>query len=155
MMIKLDALDLRILDHLQDDAYATHKEIAAKLNMTTTPVFERIKRMERDGIIRKYTAVLDRQKLGLKLVAFCDVQLKEHSTPFLEKFELEIQSIEEVQEVYHIAGMYDYLLKVVVKDMEAYQAFVSKKLAALDNIGRVQSSFVMKEISHTTRFKLD
>ncbi|MBK9015983.1 MAG: Lrp/AsnC family transcriptional regulator [Saprospiraceae bacterium] len=155
MMIKLDALDLRILDLLQNDAYATHKEIAGKLNMTTTPVFERIKRMERDGIIRKYTAVLDRQKLGLKLAAFCDVQLKEHSTPFLEKFELEIQSIEEVQEVYHIAGMYDYLLKVVVKDMESYQDFVAKKLAALDNIGRVQSSFVMKEISHTTRFKLD
>lgn len=155
MITKLDALDLRILDLLQDDAYATHKEIAAKLNMTTTPVFERIKRMERDGIIRKYTAVLDRQKLGLKLVAFCDVQLKEHSTPYLEKFEQEIQSIKEVQEVYHIAGMYDYLLKVVVKDMESYQDFVSKKLASLDNIGRVQSSFVMKEISHTTRFKLD
>ncbi|MCF8246607.1 MAG: Lrp/AsnC family transcriptional regulator [Saprospiraceae bacterium] len=154
-MIKFDALDLRILDLLQEDAYATHKEIASKLNMTTTPIFERIKRLERDGIIRKYTAVLDRQKLGLKLAAFCDVQLKVHSTPFLEKFELEIQSIEEVQEVYHIAGMYDYLLKVVVKDMESYQAFVSKKLAALDNIGRVQSSFVMKEISHTTRFKLD
>lgn len=153
--MKLDETDLAILGLLQEDAYATHKEIAGKLNMTTTPIFERIKRMEREGVIRKYVALLDQRKVGLQLVAFCDVQLKEHSTPFLEKFEEEIRTIPEIQEVYHIAGMFDYLLKVVVKDMEAYQGFVAKKLAALDNIGRVQSAFVMKEIQHTTRLKLD
>jgi DNA-binding Lrp family transcriptional regulator len=82
------------------------------------------------------------------------VQLKEHSAVFLQKFEKDVQSLEEVQEVYHVAGLFDYLLKVVVKDMATYQTFVAGKLAALDNIGRVQSAFVMKEILHTTSYKL-
>ncbi len=153
-MTNLDHTDLNILDILQRDAYATNKEIAAQLNMTATPVFERVKRLEREGFIKQYVALLDRKKLGLMVVAYCDVQLKEHSTPFLEKFEKEVQTLDEVQEVCHIAGNFDYLLKVVVSDMDAYQGFVSKKLAALDNIGRVQSSFVMKEIKQTTRLKI-
>jgi DNA-binding Lrp family transcriptional regulator len=153
-MIHLDHTDLHILNILQSDAYATNKEIAAKLNMTSTPVFERVKRLEREGIIQRYVALLDRKKLGLTVVAYCNVQLKEHSTPFLEKFEQDVQTLDEVQEVFHIAGNYDYLLKVVIADMDAYQEFVSKKLAALNNIGRVQSAFVMKEIKQTTRLKL-
>ncbi len=154
-MSKLDATDLGILDILQQDAYSTNKEIADKLNMTTTPVFERVKRLEREGFIKAYVALLDRHKLGLQLIAFCNVQLKEHSTVFLQKFEQDVQSLAEVQEVYHIAGHYDYLLKVVVADMSNYQDFVSRKLAALDNIGRVQSSFVMKELKHSTRYFLE
>ena len=153
-MTNLDHTDLNILNILQTDAYATNKEIAARLNMTSTPVFERVKRLEREGYIKQYVALLDRKMLGLAVVAYCNVQLKEHSTSFLEKFELDIQTLDEVQEVFHIAGNYDYLLKVVVGDMDAYQAFVSKKLAALDNIGRVQSSFVMKEIKQTTKLKI-
>ncbi|MEK7257898.1 MAG: Lrp/AsnC family transcriptional regulator [Bacteroidota bacterium] len=154
-MSKLDATDLGILDILQQDAYSTNKEIADKLNMTTTPVFERVKRLEREGFIKAYVALLDRHKLGLQLIAFCNVQLKEHSTVFLQKFEQDVQSLAEVQEVYDIAGHYDYLLKVVVADMSNYQDFVSRKLAALDNIGRVQSSFVMKELKHSTRYFLE
>lgn len=153
-MTNLDHTDLNILNILQTDAYATNKEIAGRLNMTSTPVFERVKRLEREGYIKQYVALLDRKMLGLAVVAYCNVQLKEHSTSFLEKFEQDIQTLDEVQEVFHIAGNYDYLLKVVVGDMDAYQAFVSKKLAALDNIGRVQSSFVMKEIKQTTRLKI-
>jgi len=153
-MTHLDSTDLNILNILQTDAYATNKEIAGKLNMTPTPVFERVKRLEREGYIQRYVALLDRKKLGLMVVAYCNVQLKEHSTPFLEKFEQDVQTLEEVQEVFHIAGNYDYLLKVVVSDMDAYQAFVSQRLAALDNIGRVQSSFVMKEIKQSTILKM-
>ncbi len=153
-MPELDATDLSILNMLQDDARCTNKEIAAKLNMTTTPVFERVKRLERTGFIKKYVALLDRYKLDLLLVAFCNVQLKEHSALFLQKFEKDAQFLEEVTEVYHVAGLFDYLLKVVVNDMAAYQTFVAGKLAALDNIGRVQSAFVMKEILHTTSYKL-
>ena len=148
-MNQLDATDKAILKLLQEDAKYTNKEIATKLRMTTTPVFERIKRMERNGVIQRYTAVLDRKKVELSLVAFCDVSLKEHAEQYLIKFEKEVQLLSEVVECYHIAGMYDYLLKVVVKDMEAYQYFVAKKLAVLENIGRVQSSFVMTEIKNT------
>ncbi len=146
----LDATDRRILKMLQFDGKATIKEMANQLNMTNTPVFERVKRLERDGFIKQYTAILDRQKMGLQMVVFCTVSLKVHHAEFLERFEQEVTCLEEVVECYHIAGMFDYLLKVVIKDMDVYRQFVSKKLAALENIGKVQSSFVMTEIRHST-----
>jgi len=149
-MINLDATDKLILNLLQEDAKYTNKEIAEKLHMTTTPIFERIKKLEREGFIYKYVALVDRKKAQLSLVAFCDVSLKEHTTEYLECFERDVQSLEEVVECYHIAGMFDYLLKVLVPDMETYQHFVAKKLAGLDNIGRVQSAFVMTEIKYST-----
>ncbi len=149
-----DATDLRILQLLQEDAHITTKEIAATLNITTTPVFERIKRMKKEGFIQKYVALLDKRKIGLSLVAYTNVSLKEHNTDFLSHFEEAARALPEVVECYHIAGLFDYLLKVVVRDMDAYQHFVSKKLAALENIGKVQSSFVMTEIKHTTSLPL-
>ena len=154
-MNSIDAMDLRILQLLQEDAKITTKEIAAQLGMTTTPVFERIKRMEREGYIRNYVALLDKNKVGLSLMAFTNVSLKEHFTEFLTRFEEAVRSLPEVIECYHIAGHYDYLLKVVVKDMPAYQNFVTKKLAALENIGKVQSSFVMTEVKYSTRLFLE
>lgn len=146
----LDATDKQILNLLQENAKYTNKEIAEKLHMTTTPIFERIKKLEREGFIQKYVALVDRKKAQRSLVAFCDVSLKEHTTEYLECFQRDVQSLVEVVECYHIAGMFDYLLKVVVPDMETYQNFVAKKLASLDNIGRVQSSFVMTEIKYST-----
>jgi DNA-binding Lrp family transcriptional regulator len=154
-MVTLDATDKQILNLLQEDAKLTNKEIADRLHMTTTPIFERIKKLEREGFIKKYVALVDRKKAQLSLLAFCDVSLKEHTRDYLECFEKDVQSLEEVVECYHIAGMFDYLLKVVVPDMETYQHFVAQKLAGLENIGRVQSAFVMTEIKHSTelRFK--
>lgn len=153
-MRPLDATDRRILDLLQSDALLTNKEVAAQLNMTTTPVFERIKRMEEDGYIRKYVALADKDKLGLSLLAFCNVSLKEHARDALLNFEDQVRSLPEVIECYHIAGLFDYLLKVVVPDMSAYQHFIVNKLAAFDNIGNVQSMFVMTEIKYSTRLPL-
>lgn len=142
----LDATDKRILSLLQENAHYTNKEIASRLGMSTTPVYERIRRMEEQGYIQRYTALVDSKKLGFTLVAYCNVQLKEHAKAYLRKFESEVHSLNEVIECYHIAGMFDYLLKVVVKDMAAYQHFIVNKLAALDNIGNVQSSFVMTQV---------
>ena len=150
IMIQLDATDLRILDLLQRNSKLTTKEIAAQIGMTTTPVFERIKRLEKKGYVDKYIALLNREKLGLTLLAFVNVSLKEHNTVYLEKFVESVISLPEVMECYHVAGLFDYLLKVIVKDMGEYQHFVSKKLAGLDNIGKVQSSFVMTEIKNST-----
>ncbi len=149
-MKPLDALDRRILQFLQEDARLTHKEIAARLHLSITPVYERTRRLEADGYIQRYVALLDRNKLGFKLTAWCNVQLKEHTKPFLKAFEARVGALPEVIECYHIAGMYDYLLRVVVPDMEAYQNFIVHKLADLPNIGNVQSSFVMTEIKYST-----
>ncbi len=149
-MRSLDSIDFRILQLLQENAKSTNKDIAARLGMTTTPIYERIKRLEEEGYIQKYVALVDRRKLDYALAAYCNVSLKEHSQTFLQQFEKQIQAIPEVQECYHIAGSFDYLLKVVVRDMVAYQDFVVNKLAALDNIGNVESSFVMTEVKYST-----
>jgi Lrp/AsnC family leucine-responsive transcriptional regulator len=153
-MRNLDATDWRILRLLQENAKYTNKEIAARLGMTTTPVYERIKRLEEDGYVSRYVALLNREQLGLHMLAFCNVSLKEHSQPFLKQFESEVRSLQEVVACYHLAGIYDYLLKVIIKDMAAYQDFIVNKLASLDNIGKVQSSFVMTPIKESTQLPI-
>lgn len=146
----LDETDYKILHLLQEDALITNKEIAARLGLTTTPVHERIKRMERDGVIQKYTAVLDRRKLDKNLIVFVNVSLKEHAKEFLEKFENDVQLLSEVVECYCISGDSDFLLKIIVKDMDEYRSFILNKLAALSNIGNAQSHFVVTEVKQAS-----
>ncbi|MBK8655967.1 MAG: Lrp/AsnC family transcriptional regulator [Haliscomenobacter sp.] len=153
-MKNLDSIDYRILNLLQNDAKSTIKEIAGQLGMTTTPVYERIRRMEEEGFIQRYVALVDKEKLDFHIIAFCNVSLKEHHRPLLEFFEKEARKLPEVVECYHIAGTFDYLLKVIVKDMAAYQDFMVNKLATLDNIGHVQSVFVMSEVKYSTSLEL-
>ncbi|WNJ20995.1 Lrp/AsnC family transcriptional regulator [Pontibacter sp. G13] len=147
--LDLDEVDLKILRLLQEDAKMTTKELASQLHLTTTPVHERIKKLERSGLIRKYVALLNRDRLGKKLLAYCSVSLKLHAKPLLITFEQQIQELPEVMACYHIAGGFDYLLRVNVEDMEAYHRFITHKLAILENISNVQSSFVMKEIKES------
>lgn len=155
MEIKIDAIDRRILELLQEDGKRKIKEIAHELQMTNTPIFERIKRLEREGIIRGYTTQLDREKLGFMLTAFCSITLEQHHKAYLDQFEEDVRKLPEVAACYHLAGMFDYLLKVYVKDMTDYQYFITHKLASLANIGRVQSSFVMTEVKVETVLRLD
>ena len=145
-ILTLDATDLRILRLLQLNSKLTNKEIAEQVSLSITPVYERIKRLEDNGFIRFYRAELDRHLLGFEMIAFCNVSLKEHNKNYLDEFEKSVEKLPEVVECYHIAGMFDYLLKVVITDMPAYHRFIIDKLATLDNIGNVQSMFVMKEI---------
>ncbi|MBK9736522.1 MAG: Lrp/AsnC family transcriptional regulator [Saprospiraceae bacterium] len=145
--------DFAILREVQQNAKITVKELSEKINLSQTPTFERLKKLEKDGIIQGYHARLDGKKLGFGLTVMCYVSLRHHQQELIEKFQSEIVSFGEVRDCYHIAGMYDYLLKVVVSDMDAYQLFVSKKLASLDNIGNVQSSFVMSELKSEVGFK--
>jgi Lrp/AsnC family leucine-responsive transcriptional regulator len=147
----LDQTDKSILILLQENSKFTIKELSERLNLTSTPIFERIKRLENQGYILSYSANIDPKKIGLSLVSFCNVSLKSHETSFISKFEKEILKFSEVIECYHIAGMHDYLLKIMVKNMDEYQHFISKKLASLESIGQVQSSFVMTEIRSTTK----
>jgi len=149
-----DSIDLKILKLLERNAKLTNKELAAELGLTITPVHERIKKLEREGFIVRYKAEINRKKVGLALIAFCSVSLKNHQRAFIEKFEEDVKHLDEVIECYHIGGMFDYLLKVLVADMETYQQFVSTKLADLYNIGNVQSSFVMSEIKNSTELPI-
>ena len=154
MLPQLDATDIGILQLLQFDARLTNKEIADKLGKSINPVYERIRRLEREGYIQRYVALVDRNKIDKSLVAFTNVQLKEHSHVMLKDFERSIVNFEEVMECHHMTGMYDYLIKIVVRDMTAYQDFIVNKLARLPNIGTVQSGSVMTEIKHETAYAL-
>lgn len=145
----IDATDRNLLKLLQVNGKLKIKELAEELGMTTTPVFERIKRLEREGYITGYTARVDQKKLGYSLVVLCTVSLQAHRVNSIMEFEEQIQQLHEVVECYHTTGQSDYLLKVVVKDMAAYQHFISRKLAALNNIGKVQSSFVMNIVKQS------
>lgn len=145
---QVDDTDRQILDLLQHDSKMTIKEIAQRVKMSNTPVFDRIKRLEREGFIQGYTARLNKKLLGYKLVAFCTISLERHQSDYIEAFEKAVNQLEEVYECYHIAGTFDYLLKIQLKSMEDYQLFISGKLASVANIGRVQSSLVMKEVKN-------
>ena len=148
MEYQIDAIDRRIIQKLQDNCKSTIKDIAASLNMTTTPVFDRIKRLESEGYILGYTAIVDKNKLGFGLISFASVTLRTHSKENIHSFELDIKKLPEVMECYHIAGMFDYLLKIFSKDMADYQYFITNKLASIANIGKVQSSFIMTEVKN-------
>ncbi len=149
-MQNLDPVDLHILQLLQKDGLMTNKEIAAELNLTTTPVHERIKRLRRDGIIEKYTIEVNRKKLNKNLIVFCNVSLKEHAQAYLTKFEEDVQTLPEVVECYCISGGSDFLLKIIVSDIDEYKHFILNKLAALSNIGNAQSHFVVTEVKQST-----
>jgi len=153
-MEKLDQTDISLLKYLQEDSTLTTKELALKLHLTPTPVHERIKRLEKDGYIKKYVALLDNQKLNKGLVVFCNVTLRQHQKDIGKKFVKDIISLKEVTECYNTSGDYDFMLKVMVKDMPEYQNFIMNKLASIENIGSTHSMFVMGEIKNTTSLPL-
>jgi Lrp/AsnC family transcriptional regulator, leucine-responsive regulatory protein len=149
-MENIDAIDLAILNQLQNNSDINIKELASKINLTPTPVYERIKRLERDGYIMRYVALLDKQKLKKGMTVFCNVRLKEHAKNVGANFVKDIVALPEIIECYNIAGDYDFMLKILVEDMACYQDFVMNKLSTIENIGNTHSVFVMGEIKHST-----
>jgi Lrp/AsnC family leucine-responsive transcriptional regulator len=154
MFSTLDETDIRILQLLQENARLTNKEIADKLYKTPTPVFRRIKRLEDEGYIKNYVAILDHHKIDRGLMAFTLVQLKDHSKEGLNHFEQEIIRHPEVLDCYHMSGVYDFILRIAVKDLDAYHSFLMNKLFTIMSLGTIQSSFVMKESKHETAFPI-
>lgn len=146
MELKLDKQDHFILELLKENSKLGMKEVANKIGLTVTPTYERIKRLERTGVIRGYTVTLDKNAIGKNLQIFCQVTLKEHNLELLNAFENEVVTLPQVSACYHIAGDYDYTLLIEVANMDAYQDFLRKKLATLPSIANVQSSFVMSTI---------
>lgn len=148
MTEKLDKVDLQILRTLQENARLTTKELAAQVSLSSTPVFERLKRLEREGYIKKYIAVLDADKLNQGFVVFCNVELRRMNKDIAMEFTRIIQNIPEVTECYNISGSYDYLLKIHAPNMKYYQEFIINVLGTIDSLGSLESMFVMDEVKH-------
>ena len=145
----LDATDLQILRTLQKNAKLTTKELAEAVHLTPTPVFERQKRLERQGYIKKYVAVLDPEKLGQGLQVYCKVKLKQINHEIADAFTHRVMRIPEVTECYNTSGSYDYLLKVRIADMKQYQEFVLHKLGEIEMVASLESTFVMSEVKQS------
>lgn len=145
----IDNIDIQILKFLQENSALTTKELAKLVNLSVSPVFERVKRLEKNGYIKGYHAVLDAEKLSRGFVVICNVRLKHHSKELGKKFTEAIMPIEEITECYNISGDYDFMLKIHVESMQRYQDFVLNTLGEIDSIGNLQSLFVMGEIKNS------
>ena len=148
-METLDEIDLQILKILQRNAKLTTKEVAELVHLTPTPVFERQRRLEKRGYIKRYVAVLDAEKLNLGLQVYCKVKLKQINHEIADAFCRRIMRIPEVTECYNTSGAYDYLLKVHARDMKQYQEFVLNKLGEIENLSSIESTFVMSEVKQS------
>lgn len=144
-----DNIDKRILDYLQSDSKITTKELSVHLNLSNTAIYERVKKLEKNGVIKKYVALVDKEKINKSFVVFCQLKLIQHSQQYVNKFEKEIVKFEEVLECFNIGGEYDYILKVVVENMKSYRIFLNNKLTRLDHISSTHSTFIMNEVKNT------
>lgn len=152
---QLDAIDIAILRELQKDARITIKELAQKVNLSTTPVFERWRKLETLGYISDYVTVLEPEKLGLGLMVYCMVKLQRLNYSVAEKFVRTITRLPEVSECYNVSGSCDYMLKITVPDMKAYRHFILNVLGHLEPVGYVESHFVMDVVKRTFELPLE
>jgi len=141
----LDPTDLGILNLLQENGRLTNKELAYNLNRTISPIFDRRKRLEELGYIKKYVAVLDREKITSSMVAFPQIVLNNHAEDALISFQTSVIEFPEVLECYHITGKYDFMLKIMIPDMHGYNDFLRQKISTLPNVGNVLSSLVISQ----------
>ena len=146
----IDKIDVSLLNLLQRNTKLNTKELAQKVGLSVTPTYERIKRLEKEGYIKQYVAILDRKLIDKNLMVISFVSLILHSNEMQIEFEKSVIEYPEVIECFHVTGSYDYQLKVIVSDMEEYQAFIKNKLSSINNIANVQSSFVMSSLKDTT-----
>ena len=150
-----DETDKKLLALLQLDCKQTNKELSNKLDLSVTAVYERIKKLEREKVINGYVALIEKEKVEKAFVAFCHIKLVQHSHDYVVKFERAVANLNEVLECYHISGDYDYLLKVLVKDMQSFREFIVNKLTSINHIGSTHSMFVINEVKHTTAINFE
>ena len=148
--MKLDDIDRRLLQLLQEDSKTNVKELASELGLTKTPVYDRIRRLEEGGLIKKYVAVLKQSMLPSYMVVFCSVTLESQKLETIESFSAAVSEFPEVMECYLMGGANDFLLKLIVKDLTDYHQFSSGKLAALSMVSQIESSFVLNEVKSST-----
>ena len=152
--MKLDETDRILLQSLQRNSKQTTKALALESGLSATAVYERIKRLEKQGVIDRYVALVAPERVEKHLKVFCQVKLSQHIKPRVLQFEDEVSQLDEVVSCYHIGGEYDYILEIYVRDMQAYREFMVGKLTAISHIGSTQSSFVIREVKHTTEIPL-
>lgn len=149
-MEDIDDLDRKILQLLERNARITNKELAKQLELSITPVFERVKKLERRGYIKKYVAVLDHEKLDKGMVVFLHIKMQAHNHESIARLMTEAQKLDEVMECYHVTGDTDFLMKVLMPDMKAYEEFVLNKLTKITGIGNINSAIVMSTVKQKT-----
>jgi Lrp/AsnC family leucine-responsive transcriptional regulator len=150
----LDKIDLKLIGLLQNDSKQTTKQLSHQLNLSVTAVYERIKKLEKEKIIKKYVAIINRNKIEKSFLVFCHIKLIQHTKEYVTNFEKEVIKLSEVAECFHVSGDYDYILKVYVKDMESYRDFMITKLTAIKHIGSTHSIFTIGEVKNTTAIHL-
>ena len=153
-MQKLDAIDLILINELQKDGKQSIKQLSQKINLSITPTHERIKRIEASGIIKKYVAIVDLELVDKNLIVYCQVTLIKHQELHFKEFEKYINSLDEVMEASYIAGSYDFLLKIIVKDIKEYENFILHRMSQLKIISNIQSSFVIRQLKNETKIIL-
>lgn len=142
----LDDIDIKMLKLLQQNSRLTVKELAARVNLSPTPAFERQKRLERDGYITHYSAVVDHHKLGNNVIVLCNIRLKQHTHDLIKQFMDTVQNIDQITECYNTTGDYDFQIKVYARDMKDYQDFMLNTLGNIDCIGSLHSLIVIGEV---------
>ncbi len=149
----MDGIDRKILMELQRSKQNT-KEIAGKVGLSVTPTYERIKKLEQQGVIKGYVALLDREKIGKRVVAYCQVTLVKHQKELISRFEEQIQTFPEIMECHHVSGNFDFLLKIAVSDIPAFHQFINEKLSVIEGISNIHSAFVMNSVMEHTVYEL-
>ncbi|OBT14018.1 transcriptional regulator [Vibrio sp. UCD-FRSSP16_10] len=152
--MNLDKTDKKLLSMLQNDATLPLTELAEAVNLTTTPCWKRLKRLEEEGVIQSRVALIDPEKLGLSFTAFVFIKTSDHSHEWYQQFVDVVSDFAQVMEFYRMAGDYDYMLKVLVKDMQSFDAFYKTLVNAVPGISNVTSTFAMESIKYTTELPL-
>ena len=150
----LDIIDKKLINLLQQDSKQTTKQLSLQLNLSVTAVYERVKKLENQKVIEKYVAIVNKNKIEKSFLVFCHIKLMQHSKEYLNTFEYEVLKLEEISECFHVSGDYDYILKIYVKDMDAYRNFVVTKLTAIKHIGSTHSTFAIEQVKNTTAIQL-
>jgi len=140
---------------LQQDAKQNTKQIANKIGLSVTPTYERIRKMERSGIIKSYVALLDRSKIEKEVVAYCQITLSKHQKSTVDSFERKMNSIPEIMECHHVSGNFDFLLKVVASNINEFHKFTTEKLSVFEEIATIHTVFVMKSAKDSTVYNVD
>ena len=146
----MDEYDMKILDFLQIDAKLTAKELASKLSLSQTPIYERIKKLEKSGAIKGYVAILNANVVNKNLIVFMNITIKEHGNVKRNKFIKDISKLKDVSELYHTSGAYDFLAKVRFSNVREYRGFLVNHIAQQENISDIDSQIVLEEIKAST-----
>lgn len=150
----MDSIDTKILEILQTDAMKTAKEMASELSLTTTPIYERIKKLENTGLIKQYVALLDADLVGKNLIVFMNITVKDHQAERRNEFVQQMESLDAVSEFYHTSGSFDFLVKVRFNNIKEYRDFLINDVSSIRNISDIDSQIVLEEIKYSTRIVL-